>query len=93
MWKCLSIYDDDNYFYPLKSTSNIHEIPAKMAVDVDLITQEFLDAERERLEYTYLMYSECDFYNSARIWYKTEYFQYGGRCVGDLMFDPLPFFS
>jgi len=48
-----------------------------MAVDVDLITQEFLDAERERLEYTYLMYFECDFYNSTRIWYTTEYFQYG----------------
>jgi len=25
----------------------------------------------------YLMYYECDFYNSASTWYKPEYFQYG----------------
>jgi hypothetical protein len=34
----------------MKNTSNIHEISAPMAVDVDLITREFLDAERERVE-------------------------------------------
>jgi len=55
----------------------IHEIPATMAVDAGLITQEFLDAERERLGPLYPMYYECDFYNSSSTWYRPEYFQYG----------------
>jgi len=55
----------------------IHEIPASMAVQAGLITQEFLDAERERLGPLYPMYYECDFYNSSSTWYKPEYFQYG----------------
>lgn len=40
----------------------IHEIPALMAIQAGLITQEFLDVERERLG---PMYYECDFYNCA----------------------------
>lgn len=32
---------------------------------------------RERLGSLYQMYYECDFYNSASMWYKPEYFQYG----------------
>ncbi|MDH3502817.1 MAG: hypothetical protein OEL69_10005 [Nitrosopumilus sp.] len=48
-----------------------------MAVQAGLITQEFLDAERERLGPLYPMYYECDFYNSSSTWYKPEYFVYG----------------
>ena len=59
------------------SQFKIHEIPAIMAVQAGLITQEFLDAERERLGPTYPMYYECDFYNSSATWYKPEYFEYG----------------
>ena len=46
-----------------------------MAVDASLITQEFLDAERERLGPLCLMYYECDFYNPSSS-YKPEYFVY-----------------
>ena len=63
----------------------IHEIPATMAVDVGLINQEFLDAERERLGSMYPMYYECDFYNSSSTWYKPEMFQYSDY-GGDTLF-------
>ena len=46
-----------------------------MAIQAGLITQEFLDTERERLGPSYPMYYECDFYNSSTR-YKPEYFQY-----------------
>jgi hypothetical protein len=59
------------------SQFKVHEIPATMAVDAGLITQEFLDAERERLGPMYPMYYECDFYNSSSTWYKPDMFQYG----------------
>ena len=59
------------------SRINIHEIPATMAVDAGLITQEFLDAERERPGPMYPMYYECYFYNSSSTWYKIDMFQYG----------------
>ena len=55
---------------------NVHEILATMAVDVGLITQEFLDAEHERLGSMYPMYYEYDFYNSSSTWYKPEMFQF-----------------
>ena len=48
-----------------------------MAVEAGLINQEFLDAEREMLGPMYLMYYKCDFYNSASMWYKPEYFGCG----------------
>jgi len=47
----------------------IYEIPATMAVEAGLISQEYLDGERERLGPMYSMYYECDFYNSASTWY------------------------
>ena len=53
------------------------KIPANVAVDTILITQESLYAERERLGPLYPMYYECDFYNSSSTWYRPEYFQYG----------------
>ena len=59
------------------SQFKIHEIPATMAVDAGLITQEFLDAERERLGPLYPMYYECDFYNSASTWYNKDLIQHG----------------
>ena len=59
------------------SEFKVHEIPASMAGQAGLITQEFLDAERERLGPMYPMYYECDFYNSAATWYKPEMFKFG----------------
>jgi hypothetical protein len=55
----------------------VHNLLASMAVQAGLINREFLDVERERLGPMYLMYYECDFYNSSSTWYRPEYFQYG----------------
>jgi len=50
------------------SKFKIHEIPALMAVEAGLITQEFLENERELLGPLYPMYYEGDFYNSSSVW-------------------------
>ncbi len=55
----------------------VREYPASLAVEAGLITQDFLDAERERLGPAYDMYYACDFYNSANTWYSKDLFQYG----------------
>ncbi len=54
----------------------VREYPASVAVEAGLITQDFLDAERERLGPSYAMYYECDFYNSANTWYTKDLFEY-----------------
>lgn len=60
----------------LEGQFKIYEIPAIMAVQAGLISQEFLDAEQQRLGPMYPMYYECDFYNSSTTWYKPELFDY-----------------
>lgn len=45
------------------------EISAREAVAAGLITQEFLDAERQRLGPLYGQYYECEFLSSSNIWY------------------------
>lgn len=60
----------------LEGQFKIYEIPATMAVQAGLISQEFLDAEQQRLGPMYPMYYECDFYNSSTTWYKPELFDY-----------------
>jgi len=60
----------------LEGQFKIYEIPATMAVQAGLISQEFLDAEQQRLGPMYPMYYECDFYNSSTTWYKSELFDY-----------------
>lgn len=56
----------------------IRKYPASLAVKAGLITQEFLDSEKVRLGPAYSMFYECDFFNAANTWYKSEYFKYGG---------------
>jgi len=52
------------------------EIIITLVVDVGLIAQEFLDAERKRLGSLYHMHYKCGFYNLATTWYKDKYFKF-----------------
>jgi len=52
------------------------EYPATMAVQAGLMTEEFLEGERERQGVLYGMLYECKFLNPATTWYPTEMFKY-----------------
>ena len=54
----------------------VRRIPAEMAVQAGLITQEFLDSEKIRLGPLYGMFYECDFINPYTTWYTPELFEY-----------------
>jgi len=55
-----------------ESQFKVRKIPAELAVKSGLITEDFLEGERERLGPMYSMYYECDFYNSSSTWYPPE---------------------
>ena len=55
---------------------HVREYPAVLAVQAGLMTEEFLEAERERLGVLYGMLYECKFLNPATTWYPSELFQY-----------------
>ncbi|MCZ6582881.1 MAG: hypothetical protein O6761_06895 [Thaumarchaeota archaeon] len=55
---------------------NVREYPAILAVQAGLMTQEFLDSERERWGVLYGMLYECKFLNPATTWYPSELFNY-----------------
>ena len=55
---------------------NYREYPATMAVQAGLMTEEFLEGERERQGVLYGMLYECKFLNPATTWYPTEMFKY-----------------
>jgi len=55
---------------------NVREYPATMAVQAGLMSQDFLDGERERLGVLYGMLYECRFLNPATTWYPSEIFNY-----------------
>lgn len=52
------------------------EYPATMAVDAGLITEDWLEDERERQGVLYGMLYECKFLNPYTTWYPTEGFNY-----------------
>ena len=52
------------------------EYPASVAVEAGLITEEFLEGERERQGVLYGMLYECKFLNPATTWYPSEMFKY-----------------
>ncbi len=55
---------------------HVREYPAIMAVQAGLMTEEFLESERERLGVLYGMLYECWFLNPATTWYPSEIFNY-----------------
>ena len=79
--KLYEIYENSklNKTESVEGQFKLYEIPASMAVEAGLITQEFLDAEKKRLGPMYSMYYECDFYNSSNTWYKPEFFKYSDK--------------
>lgn len=58
------------------SKFKINMIPSDYAVQSGLITQEFLDEERERLGALYGQYYECDFINPETSWYENDLFKH-----------------
>jgi len=55
---------------------NYREYPATMAIESGLMTEEWLEGERERQGVLYGMLYECKFLNPATTWYPTELFHY-----------------
>lgn len=55
---------------------NVREYPAVLAVQAGLMTEDFLESERERWGVLYGMLYECKFLNPATTWYPSELFNY-----------------
>lgn len=68
--------DDPMYEEREEAKFHVREVPAYAAVQSGLITQDFLNQQRERLGIQYGQYYECEFLNPFNTWYDESLFKY-----------------
>lgn len=73
----MKINEDDPRFEEREQAKfHVREVPAYVAVEAGLITQDFLNHQRERLGIRYGQYYECEFLNPYNTWYDDSLFKY-----------------